>query len=103
MSKLFIVKGGDWSLDIEVEADFSEIHEEMAFEAMSRAVDLICDDSVGLSYSRSYDFGPYMIAYTEDGKSSHTVLTSDVLDNTGHRALADMFRKKMEEDQNEPD
>ena len=95
--ELFIVKGADWSLDIEVEADSFDTCEGMAFEAMSRAVDLICGESEGLSNSREYGFGPFMAACTEDGKWSHTVLTSDVLHNTGHHAVADMMRKKMEE------
>ena len=97
------MEGADWSLDIMVETDFSGTREEMAFEAMSRAVDLICGESEGLSNSREYGFGPYMAACTEDGKWSHTVQTSDVLHNTGHHAVAVMMREKMEEEQNKSD
>ena len=91
---LFIVSGEDWSLDVEVEADSFDTYAEIAFEAMSRAVDQICNEpGVG-----EYCFGPVMIAYEKgyenDLDKRIVILTEYVLRNSGHHDVAEGFNRK---------
>lgn len=102
---IFTVQGTNWTKEIDIEDDFSDKYKEKAFEAMSRAVDEITvasDDQEQECGEGQYGFGPIMMAWEKDKANNPDLqiatLTEHVLRNCGHHAIAELFKKKMQED-----
>ena len=102
--KAFTVKGQHWTKEIDIDESVFEKYGDMAFEAMTQAIESFFEGEVEDTYGGPVGLGWIMVAFEEgceDDKEKNIVsLTEHVLRNAGYHTLAEEAKRVRKKHQN---
>ena len=102
--RAFIVRGQHWTKEVDIDESIFEKYGDMAFEAMTQAIESFFEGEIEETYEGPAGLGWIMMSCEEgcegDAEKEIASLTEHVLRNAGYHDLADEAKRIRKKHQN---